>query len=401
MEVIKSENCWSKVTTNKTYEGDSVIFRCNKVKATTQQCSSGIYLFYHADSTNVSLFRSQNEHDCDELVPRGKTSMTELQKNYIVKCLKEKQKRKEIMNSMYLEGIPVPTKNQLNNFIVAWNKENNGPPVISVSELLALLKERVAVPDDSDDKAFVVAHRILDDEISFDFLVSSKKLLRNAIGKRIFACDATNKIMWQGFPVIPIGTMDMDRHFHLIGVGATTNERTDNFEYFFKSLKTRIFDILNVNIGPEILIADGAKAIQNAFKSVFGMACLILMCWFHMKKAFLLQIKSLLPKSLHAEVVSDLDKLRISQNPDMFDKASKLFLEKYSEYQQFVEYFEYEWLDQNRNWYEGSSPHLVPSTNNAEETWNRLLKDEKTLRRRLPLQEFVNNIHVWVESWSV
>lgn len=195
--------------------------------------------------------------------------------------------------------------------------------------------------------------------------------------------------------------MEMDRHFHLIALGAASKEKTENFRFFFDSLKTRILDIFNISIEPTILICDGAKAIQNAFKMVFGDDCLILMCWFHMKKAFDKHVKQLLPKGLRDEVISDLDTLQISQNPQMFEKASKLFLEKYASYEQFVQYFGHEWLHLNRNWYEGASPSLVPSTNNAEETFNRLLKDEKTLRRRLPLKEYVNCVHDWVKSWNI
>lgn len=39
--------------------------------------------------------------------------------------------------------------------------------------------------------------------------------------------DTTYKVIWQGFPVSPIGTVDQDRHFHLLGMGyPQTNRKT-------------------------------------------------------------------------------------------------------------------------------------------------------------------------------
>lgn len=126
LKFVHEENCWSKLSTNKSYNGDSVLYRCNKVKARAQQCDFGLYLFYHADSLNVSLYRSANDHNCTDLPPAGKVSMSEEPKS-ILQHLDNGLKRKEIMNALYVAGVPAPSKNQLNNFIAKWNKNKNGP----------------------------------------------------------------------------------------------------------------------------------------------------------------------------------------------------------------------------------------------------------------------------------
>lgn len=93
----------------------------------------------------------------------------------------------------------------------------------------------------------------------------------------------------------------------------------------------------------------------------------------------------------------------MAQNTAMFDKASALFIEKYANFPEFVEYFSQQWLHLHRNWYEGACVDLgikAPSCNNGLEVFNRTIKDEKTLRKRLPLQHFIRLLLVWIESWA-
>lgn len=80
-------------------------------------------------------------------------------------------------------------------------------------------------------------------------------------------------------------------------------------------------------------------------------------------------------------------KLQLSQNPAMFEKASQLFLCKYERFEDFTKYFAHQWLKMNRNWYEGACSDIG-------------IKDEKTFRKRLPLQQFFIQLLTWVESWG-
>lgn len=85
----------------------------------------------------------------------------------------------------------------------------------------------------------------------------------------------------------------------------------------------------------------------------------------------------------------------------MFEKASTVFLEKYAQYDAFIDYFKQQWLHLHRNWYEGACVNVkkAPSNNNGLEVFNWTIKDEKTLRRRLLLQTFFNQLLGWVHSW--
>lgn len=103
---------------------------------------------------------------------------------------------------------------------------------------------------------------------------------------------------------------------------------------------------------------------------------------------------------MHQGVLDDIDCLQLSTSPQIFENASNRFLRKYTSYEEFALYFNYEWLEQFRNWYEGAA-EKSPSTNNALESFNRYLKDERTLRERLPLAEFTDKLLEWIMDWSV
>ena len=100
-----------------------------------------------------------------------------------------------------------------------------------------------------------------------------------------------------------------------------------------------------------------------------------------------------LPKII--QLLKDLDSLQLSQSPDVFEKASQLFMNKYASYEDFLSYFIYEWLEEFRNWYEGAAEN-APATNNELETFNRYFKEERTLRERLPVAEFIDRLCQWI-----
>lgn len=95
----------------------------------------------------------------------------------------------------------------------------------------------------------------------------------------------------------------------------------------------------------------------------------------------------LVPKEYQDKVIQDINALHLAQNPAMFSKASTLFIEKYKDFTEFVTYFTEQWLQLHRNWYVGACVDRgikAPSCNNGQEVFNRTIKDEKTLRERLP-----------------
>lgn len=95
-----------------------------------------------------------------------------------------------------------------------------------------------------------------------------------------------------------------------------------------------------------------------------------------------------------------MDILQLSRNPSQFDEASDLLMDKWQQISvELVNFFENEWLHQNRNWYEGFSKR-TPSQNNALESRNNVIKNEQTLRERLDLSQFRVVLLGMVHQWS-
>lgn len=150
-------------------------------------------------------------------------------------------------------------------------------------------------------------------------------------------------------------------------------------------------------------MADAAKAIPNGFRKVMGNEFWEPMCWYHAKTAMVNHVELLIPEELQSQVIQDIDSLQLAQNTPMFEEASSLFIQKYERYAEFVEYFSQQWLHLHKNWYEGACVDLgikAPSCNNGLEVFNRIIKDEKTMRVRLPLKQFFSQLLTWVEGWA-
>lgn len=267
------------------------------------------------------------------------------------------------------------------------------------------LRDHSIIPED-ENEAFIVDYLCNDsNDGDFKFFVSTKTLLRNAVDCEIVSADTTYKMTWQGFPISPVGTIDKDRKFHLFGTLVSKEEKSADFTFAFNAVKNKVLSLFQHSMNPKLLISDAAEAIHNGARSVFGSKIVILMCWFHAKKAVKKNISRFVKDTrIQAEILDDMSLLNQSANKDIFDKASLLFLKKYSKYADFCVYFKNEWLEKNRNWYEGAcllaGVKTAPSTNNALESWNRNIKDEKSERNRFPLNVFKNKILEWTVEWS-
>jgi hypothetical protein len=107
------------------------------------------------------------------------------------------------------------------------------------------------------------------------------------------------------------------------------------------------------------------------------------------------------PKENVVKILKDIDLLQLSQNEEIFEKGSRMFVTKWKEEQnEFIKYFQNEWLVLNRNWFEGIQK-MIPSTNNDLEVFNRVIKNENILRERLPISRFSIILKEYIRSWSL
>jgi hypothetical protein len=100
------------------------------------------------------------------------------------------------------------------------------------------------------------------------------------------------------------------------------------------------------------------------------------------------------------EILHDVDQLQLCESEMAFRNASLLFMKKWSKIEKdFSAYFENEWLQNHNSWYEGYNI-FSPSTNNALEATNRVIKDEHTFRERHTLLRFFTIVNDIVNKWS-
>lgn len=184
-------------------------------------------------------------------------------------------KPKSILYQLVEKGFTPPTKSKLDNFITKLRKEKFGSEKLHFGTLNQWLIECSVAPI-KEDEPFIVAHSVhVDDDnienCKFKFFVSCKVLLEHAVNVVKVHTDATYKLVWQGFPILLIGTTDSDRKFHPFGVSVCTNEQSEDFEFIFHSLKTAVSELFKVEIDPGVLICDAGHSMHIGWKRVFAL----------------------------------------------------------------------------------------------------------------------------------
>jgi hypothetical protein len=409
LSAIEKDGQWSFHYTNKTSEGKKDYYRCNQVKLRGDQCDAALHLLYDATSEDVIMFKTDNDHT-HNLNNLRKEQFSDATKLEINKLIELKLKPKAILQALLEKGVQAKMS-QLRNYLASYKRKKYGSSTISLGELEQWCQQTNNIPDD-EDEPFVVSYNIIYDEefdddeeaddeggSKFRIFISTKRLLKHAFDAKKLHVDATYKLIWQGFPVLIIGTSDMDRHFHIFGMAICSNEKTDDFKFIFRSVCDGLNRLEMETIQPEVLISDASDAICNAFQDVFGNKVMV-MCWAHMRRNIVKKVESLVDKERRLDIIEDIETLQISANEHVFKKASECFIKKWkSKEAEFIKYFQEQWLKSHENWYEGVK-HYTPSTNNCLESFNKVIKDEQTLRERLPLSRFKELAFEAVRKWS-
>lgn len=259
-----------------------------------------------------------------------------------------------------------------------------------MNQLKTFVADHLAVPDEID-KAFVVKFECSDDheEPWFRYFVTTRRLLQMACDAKVIHADSTMKTTIQGYPLLACGTSDAARHFHLFGLMLSSNEKTADFECMFESLRFGVETVYNKVMKPEILISDAAHAIQNGCQKVFG-PLVVTMCWFHVVLNFHKR------KFNHPEnedlMKDDLRHLHLAYSEDVFEIGSQLFLKKWEQQEpEFTANFKTQYLELNRNWFNGVSVR-APKENNQIERFNGTMKQHQTFYERRSLAMFKNDL---------
>lgn len=389
--------------------GQKFYFRCKRTpKAKKPYCDKRYTIFLPSNTEEIVLLHNSHEHNHTELLAGQKQIMSDEMIDF-VNCLLEKNVtqydaiKKFIEEARQKESIlldePIPTARQI-EYRRKKFRDSNVKPLINVGDLMKWCEAHSSYPD-NDDEAFVLAHEcsaISDKDMQFRFCLSTPTLLRKFIGLKQISIDATYKLNWNGFPLIILGTVDRAKKFHPLVYACSTNETTNDYTFIFESIQTAIEVLYESSFEPTTIIADEAHSIRNAFFNVFTSADLGIMCFPHVIRN--IRKRQFKVKNNKQLILDDIRKIQKSPNRAMFEMMCDLFCQKWQEFESdFIDYFRKQWLGDLNNWFEGAAEY-TPSTNNGVESHNANIKRKVTLRKRLPLNQFLDSMKNLTETCS-
>lgn len=186
------------------------------------------------------------------------------------------------------------------------------------------------------------------DKENFILVFSSYYLLQNAVLQasnsniRYICVDTTYKITVLGYPLLIVGTQDIEHKFRPIGMAIAKHEREQDYVFLLRSLRDSLRTLLYYEWKIDLVMSDASDAIHNACATVFGDSLKHAMCSVHVFRNVEKKISSFVPTT----------------TVNTFDCAIKLFEEKWeAKIPEFLQYFFREWIDSRFNlWYRGSIP---------------------------------------------
>lgn len=404
IEAVEQEKIWSITTTNR----NKVSYRCRLVKSRGKQCEASIYLQYHLDSFKVSLFRAKNLHTCSS----SATKSTILVSDDVKLKIRDLYVNKFHTFSMILDELnsdekiqPKPTKNQIRGIIDRIKREEKLTDTLSLSELDELAEKMTRIPR-KNHKYFVISYNTQYEPVpKFHMLFTSRTLLANALSSDVLAADATYKCLFKGYPVIVVGTVDLCKKFHLIGIALASDETTETYEDIFKGIRTGVSQVFQKEYDPELLLSDAAQQIKMGFKNTFGQEKACRTCYFHVKKSVKQKLKEFFKTKVDRDqVLADLDILQKCPSEETFQVGYSLFRSKWEKKSQpFYSYFKKQWIDKNCDWYNGYGNFTLPkcpTTDNALERFNLTIKTHYTLRKKLLTRVFIRKVGKIIRDYS-
>lgn len=314
------EKQWSKHYTNYTEEGRKVYYRCKHMKRRGPQCNVSVCMLYHADSDKVTCYKTEGEHDHVD----NKLGIHEATKKVIDELYNDGvMKPKQIIRALQARKIKTPTYAQMNNYLSHLKKKKYGSNIISMGELEKWCNDNENVPID-ENKAFVVSYEIIynneeyedDEEVEenegnkFRIFISSLRLLNITSQASHINADATYKLIWQGFPVLIVGTTDLNKSFHPFGLAICSEEKEKDFAFIFNGIQIGMQKINKDFLQPTALVSDAADAIKNGFKKIFDNSYNQIMCWAHMKRNTDKRLCHIHDNHIAKEIMEDIEILQ-------------------------------------------------------------------------------------------
>ena len=317
-----------------------------------------MYLLLHQDSQKCTLYMSTDKHnhaskcelqfDDQRLNPNVRDEIIRIYEN-------ETKSTALILDKLDDKGM-VASVHQIYNLIHRYKVRNYGSRNMTLNELKLWCTQNQDIPE-SLDKVFV-ANTYFEaglDEVKAMRIYFTTKRLMSLVKKTKHICIyATYKLLWQGFPVIIIGTTDRNKSFHPFGLVLSKDEKTEDYAFAFSSVKQLTKQLYDFDIYPNALVADAAQAITNAFKSVYGENYEYerIYCWAHVIRRIDDRLKTINHKKIKESLRNDILNLQAQVENHNFKSVTKSFIEKWKIHNDdpinaFLEYFEDEWVKSN------------------------------------------------------
>lgn len=179
----------------------------------------------------------------------------------------------------------MPTLKEIRNAIEKHRKRSYGADPITMKQLTEFIDENMKVPKDID-HAFVLSFERSPsnqrDDKYFRFFITTLRLIQMAALAKNIHADAIYKVTAEKIPLLVLGSTDMKKTFHLIGLIISSNETTADYKFAFQSLQLGVQKFVGTELKPDALICDAAGAIHNGFDNTFGdLVTIIVMCYAH------------------------------------------------------------------------------------------------------------------------
>lgn len=131
----------------------------------------------------------------------------------------------------------IPKLSQIQSIIRYHCQTKPSKDIIKVGDIVAWAENQKLNHEIDDDTPFVIdfkASTCEDQNKHFQYLISTKRLLANAANYENICVDATYKVVFHGYPLLIIGSIDANRKFHLIAASLSVSETTTDFEFLFE-----------------------------------------------------------------------------------------------------------------------------------------------------------------------
>ncbi|CAF1515445.1 unnamed protein product [Rotaria sordida] len=319
------------------------------------------------------MFRNTHNHKYRAETTRLPSPVRQSVSKYVHIGLTESQ----ICSSLLLDHPSLSVPSTKLTSLVKTERRKNRPKIFSVFDFCQWCNDHQdgAVPHST----FVPFYFINDIDDLF-VLFTTKELIRQIQYSPLLQIDATYKLTWNELPLGVFGTPDCNRNFRPFGVAPVSEDESSScYEHLFNSLRSLSIQQFHQPYLPKFIMADGALGITSAQQKIFPNVTR-LMCWFHMMQKCHSH-RNLLSKQQWSQVDKEIHAVQLSFSDDVFNHGINLLMNKWRtepSLANFCDYFNEQWVEKLRYWYEGSALNL-PSTNNGCESFNATIKRQYTL----------------------